>query len=304
MPELEIEALDLLRAALQLSPPSPPAPADGARRAGCGAGRCRRAKTEAQERPDGEQRRGGESALLQPGPGLLVCWESQPRDIVTSQGSGSGAASMVSAALPVPQAASLLLPQSPAKLGGDSHGLQCLDISSLARAPPSLASSHFYCPNFSPYKSSSFKPSKTQGLSQCLPCSSPPTTQKEGNEGSQHVPVTVNAVKPRWLRGVGCQSLRVLRCSPESDSRLGSLGLERRKESRDKQAVCCDCVTAALSEAPIALDKLMRTKLSILASLPHRTTVPVAQVGWYIMGDLVLPGLAGQSHMVPHYLFA
>lgn len=174
-----------------------------------------------------------------------------------------------------------------------SRGKTLTAPSALTSAPwamhlPLYPSSHFYCPYFSPFKGSSFKPSKTWGLCQSLPRSRPPTTQKEGNDGSQHIPVTVNAAKS-WLKGMGRQGLRVLRCSPEPESLLGSLGLKKRKENPDKQAVRCDFVMAALPEAPVALDKLVRTKLSILASLPHRTAVPVAQVWWHIMGDLVVP---------------
>lgn len=74
-------------------------------------------------------------------------------------------------------------------------------------------SNHFYCLYFPHYKGSSFKPSKTRGLSQSLPCKRPPTAQKEGNDRSQHVPVAANAVKSCWhgeVWGVGSQDADVL----------------------------------------------------------------------------------------------
>lgn len=96
------------------------------------------------------ERRGGRrgARCCRQGQGSASCWESQPGDIITSEGSGAGAASAVSQALPVPRATHLLLHQSPAKPGEDSHGPQRLDISSLARAPPSLPKQSFLLPLF------------------------------------------------------------------------------------------------------------------------------------------------------------
>lgn len=61
------------------------------------------------------------------------------------------------------------LHESPAKLGEDSHGLQCLDISSLACVPPSLLKQSFHCPHSPGYKASFLEPSKTRDFSHSLP---------------------------------------------------------------------------------------------------------------------------------------
>lgn len=118
--------------------------------------------------------------------------------------------------------------------------------------------------------------------------------------------MAANAAKPHWLGGPGCQGPRMLRCSLEPESLLGSLGLKKRKENPHKSAIHCNFVTAAVSEAPIALDKLIRIKLIILASLQHQIAMPVAQVWWYITEDLVLPclGWPWEEPMVPRYHFA
>lgn len=95
----------------------------------------------------GEEGRRGARCCRQ-GQGSASCWESQPGDIITSEGSSAGAASAVSWALPVPRAACLLLHQSSAKPGEDSQSPQCLDISSLARASLSLPKQSFLLPLF------------------------------------------------------------------------------------------------------------------------------------------------------------
>lgn len=54
----------------------------------------------------------------------------------------------------------------------------------------------------------------------------------------------------------------------------------------------------------MALDKLIRVKLIILASLQYQIAVPVTQVWWYIMGDLVLLWLGWPAGKSLRYRFA
>lgn len=58
--------------------------------------------------------------------------------------------------------------------------------------------------------------------------------------------------------------------SPEPESLLDSLVFKKkRKGNPHKSAIHCDLITVVVSEALVALDKLIRIKLIILASLQH-----------------------------------
>lgn len=96
------------------------------------------------------ERRGGEerSAPLQAGPGLRILLGITTRRHHHLRGQQLGRCQRGLLGSASATTARLLLQQSPAKPGEDSHGPQRLDISSLARAPPSLPKQSFLLPLF------------------------------------------------------------------------------------------------------------------------------------------------------------
>lgn len=206
-------------------------------------GKCR----SVQNRSSGETRwrgAGGKSdtSCSSQGQGSGSCWESKPRDIITSKGSGS--------ALPgrSPSSSVLQPPQPHCLTACCSMGGSCSwhSRTTAAHHSPVQPKQPLPCPSIphlSDVKHWIFH-AKVRGI-------------------TAHIPVAVSAVKTPSL---GCWGAP-LTCN--------SLGLTGR--NKHKSFITRNSVTVTMSEAPTALFRLVRTKLVVLASSQHQ--IPIHEAG-------------------------